>query len=467
MNSFFKLKENKTNIRTEVTAGLTTFFTMAYIIFVNPEILSKTGMDYNSVMLATCIAAGVGTLIMGLLANYPFAQAPGMGLNAFFTFSVVMTMGYTWQQALGAVFISGIIFILLTVTGLRKSIVDAIPPVIRMSIPAGIGMFIAFIGLNNAGIVRTNQGPIIDILFANSGAEATELIPLINSAAPQVLQLGNMTDPAVLLAVIGLLFTSVLIVLNIRTALFFGIVGTMLLGIPMGVTHIPENLLQQEFSIEPTFMKLDITGLFTSTSDDQSFFGLLITLVVLVISFTLVDFFDTIGTLMGTAARGGFLDKEGKLPRINRALTADAVATTLGALLGTSSVTTYIESGSGIVAGGKTGLTAVVVAILFFLSILLAPFAGIFPAAATSPALIIVGVMMMSSLKKVNFDDIEEALPAFSIVAFMPFTYSIANGIAAGLIFYSLVKIVRGKYKEVSPIVYFITLLFIVRFLFV
>jgi len=464
MNKYFKLAENQTSIKQELLAALTTFFTMAYIIFVNPAILSKTGMDFNAVLLATCISAGVGTLVMGLLANYPFAQAPGMGLNAYFTFTVVLGMGYTWQQALAAVFISGVLFIILTFTGLRKAIVDAIPLSIRLAIPAGIGAFIALIGFNNAGIIRFNQGPIIDIILGAEQLDKDAMIGQVLTAPPQVLEFGDFSDPAVMLAIFGFALLSVLMILRINAALFLGIVITVLVGIPLGVTQMPESYTLSNFDLSPTFLQLDFAGLLYSANGEFSAFELLLNIATVVISFTLVDLFDTIGTLLGTAAKGGFLDKNGKLPRMNRALTADAIATTTGALLGTSSVTTYIESGSGIVAGGKTGLTAVFVAVFFFLSILLAPFAGIVPAAATAPALIMVGVLMFGSLKKINFEDLEEAIPAFLIIMVMPFSYSIANGIAAGLIFYTLIKLAKGKAKEVHPIVYIITLLFIIRF---
>jgi len=464
MPDYFKLRENQTDFKTELMAGFTTFFTMAYIIFVNPAILSKTGMDFNSVMLATCVSAGIGTLIMGLLSNYPFAQAPGMGLNAFFTFSIVFGMGYSWQQALGAVFLSGIIFIVLTATGLRKLIVESIPPVIRHAIPAGIGLFIAFIGLNTAGIVKVNQGPVVDIIMGSEVLEQEQLLQQVNNLPPQVLEFGDFTDPNVLLALIGLLITAALVVARMKAALFLGILLTVVIGFPMGVTALPEQWVLQDLSLAPTFMQLDLWGLFQKGNAEGSWLGLLLNVFTVVIAITLVDLFDTMGTLMGTAAKGGFLDKSGNLPRMNRALIADALATTSGALLGTSSVTTYVESGSGIVAGGKTGLTAVVVAVLFFLSIFFAPFAGIVPAAATAPALIIVGVMMLGTLKNIDLTDFEEALPAFMIVGIMPFSYSIANGIAAGLIFYTLVKLVRGKARSVHPTVYVITLLFLIRF---
>lgn len=437
---------------------------MAYIIFVNPAILAKAGMDYQAVLLATCLSAGVGTLLMGLLANYPFAQAPGMGLNAFFTFTVVLSMGYTWQQGLAAVFLSGILFIILTVTGLRSAIVEAIPLTIRLAIPAGIGLFIAFIGLNNAGLVRFNQGPILDIIFGTAAFDKGAMAQQVLNAPPQVLETGNFADPAVQLAIIGLAITAILLIRNTKGALFIGIVATTLIGLLMGVTQLPDRYFLDFSASHTAFFQLDFAGLFARNGDVDSWIGVLTVIFSVVISFTLVDLFDTVGTLIGTASKGGFLDKDGRLPRMNRALLADAIATSLGALLGTSTVTTYIESGAGIMVGGRTGLTAVVVALLFFLAILVAPLAGIVPAAATAPALIMVGVMMLGSLRNIDFDNLEEAIPAFMIVALMPFTYSIANGIAGGLIFYTLIKMGKGKFKEVHPVVYLFSALFLIRF---
>ena len=463
MNKLFRLRENNTTLRTEVVAGITTFFTMAYIIFVNPSILAQTGMDFNSVLVATCLSAAIGTLLMGLLANYPFAQAPGMGLNAFFTYTVVFQMGYPWQQALAMVFISGILFLLLTISGLRVTIIDAIPATIRYAIPAGIGLFIAFIGLNNAGIIKVNQGPIIDIISSAEAMDQTALIEAVNQAPPQVLEVGNLGDPAVLLAVIGFIMMAMLMVMQVKGAIFLGILAAMLLGIPMGVTQIPETITASSITLAPTFFELDLLGLFQLPAG-SSFFHLIITLLTIVISFSLVDLFDTIGTLIGTADKGGFLDEEGKLPQMQKALFADATATSLGAILGTSTVTTYIESGTGVAVGGRTGLTAVVVAVLFLLSIFLTPIAGIIPGAATAPALIMVGVLMLGSLWRINLDNLEEAIPAFATFALMPFTYSIANGIAGGVIFFVLIKLVRGKLREVHPILYFLAALFVLRF---
>ena len=419
-------------------AGLTTFLTMCYIIFVNPSILAQAGMDYQSVMMATCLAAALGTLIMGLYANYPFALAPGMGLNAFFTFTIVLTMGYSWQQGLAIVFISGVLFIMLTITGLRAGIVNALPATIKHAIPAGIGLFIAFIGLNNSGVIRVNQG------------------------AP-VLQMGDINDPGVLLTLGGFIVLSLLMLFKVRTAMLLAILGVTLAGIPLGITSIPENISFDGISLEPTFFKLDFRGLFNHQTAG-GYWELLFTFIMVVISFTLVDLFDTMGTLLGTANKGNMLDHEGNLPRIDKALLADAVATTTGALLGTSTVTTYIESGSGIIAGGRTGLTAIVTGSLFLAAIVLAPVAGMVPVQATSPILVMVGLLMLDSLRKIDFEQFDEMLPALLVVIIMPFSYSIANGIAWGIIMYTIIKLGAGKKNELHPIMYVLSALFVLRY---
>ncbi|MFU0800761.1 MAG: NCS2 family permease [Xylanivirga thermophila] len=462
IEKFFKLKENNTDVKTEIIAGITTFFTMAYIIFVNPDILSQTGMDFNSVMIATCISATIGTLLIGLMSNYPFAQAPGMGLNAFFTFSVVFGLGYTWQQALAAVFISGIVFLLITISGIRQTVVEAIPLSLKNAISAGIGFFIAFVGFNNAGIIHVNQGPIIDIINATDKLDKGAMIGAVNNAGSQVLEFGNFADPAVLLAVIGLVITGILMVKQVKGALFIGILATTIIGIPMGVTNLDVDFSMKSITLKETFMKMDFAGL---VSGKGGVLNSIISVVTVVLSFFIVDMFDTMGTLIGTANKAGFLDKDGNLPRGNKAMLADAIATCAGAVLGTSTVTTFVESSAGVSEGGRTGLTSVVVSILFLLAIFLAPVAGIIPGAATAPALIIVGVLMMSSLKNINFDDFEEALPAFVTMVLMPYSYSIANGIAAGFIFYAIVKLVKGKAKEVHPVMYIFVGLFILRYL--
>ena len=460
--NLFRLKENQTTVRTEVVAGLTTYFTMAYIIFVNPSILAKAGMDYNSVLVATCLAAALGTLLMAFLANYPFAQAPGMGLNAFFTFAVVLQNGFTWQQGLAIVFISGVLFILLTLTGARSAVVEALPYSIRYAIPAGIGLFITLIGFNNAGLVRVNQGPIVNIILSTETLEAGALVEQISRAPAQILEMASFRSPSVLLAGIGLLVIAVLYARRVPGAILFSIVLTTLIGIPLGATPVPDSFSFTDIHLGDTLFQLNFAGLFER---DDSVLSVLTTLVVVIISFSLVDLFNTIGTLIGTADKGGFLDKDGRLPRMKRSLLADALATTFGALVGTSTVTTYIESNAGIAAGGRTGLTALVVGVLFLLSIFLAPVAGMVPAAATAPALILVGMLMMQSVQRINFADFENALPAFLTIVLMPFTYSIANGIAAGIIFYVLIKLVRGKAMEVPFALYLMAGLFVVKFI--
>ncbi|QSQ08015.1 Adenine permease AdeP [Koleobacter methoxysyntrophicus] len=458
LEKLFRLKGNNTTLRTEVIAGFTTFITMAYIIFVNPNILRMAGMNsagalgddalaYNAfndpvvgaVMVATVLSSALATLIMGLYANYPFALAPGMGLNAFFTFTVVIKMGYSWQSALGAVFVSGIVFIIITITGIREAIVNAIPLSLKNAVSAGIGLFIALIGFSNAGIVVSDPATIIG--------------------------LGNLTEPHTLLALMGLAITGILMARKVKGAILLGIIITTLLGIPAGIVSIPEGFTPVSLppSLTPTFMKLDFKELF-NLSGGAGILDAVIGFLGVVLAFTYVDLFDTLGTLVGTGAKAGMLDKEGRLPRINKALMADAVGTSAGALLGTSTVTTYIESAAGIMEGGKTGLTSVVVSLLFLASLFLAPVAGLVPAAATAPALIIVGVLMMGAVREIDFSDFSEALPAFMTIVIMPFSYSIANGIAAGLVFYPLVKVISGRAREVHPIIYILAFLFILRF---
>lgn len=435
LDNYFKLTENNTNVKTEVIAGITTFITMAYILFVNPDILSQAGMDFNSVFLATCLSAAIGTLIMGLYANIPFAQAPGMGLNAFFTYGVVMSLGYTWEQGLAAIFISGILFILLTLTGAREAIITAIPTSLKHAIGGGIGLFIALLGFKNSGIIVGDPNTL--------------------------LAFGSFDTAPVILAVIGLVITAILMVRNVKGAILIGIVATTIIGIPMGVTNTAINT-SLSLDITPTFMKMDFIGLLRL--GEAGVVGAIASVATIVISFSLVDMFDTIGTLIGTATKAGMLDENGNLPNMNKALLADAIATSAGAVLGTSTVTTFVESAAGVAEGGKTGLTAVTTGMLFLFSVFLAPFALVVPGQATAPALIVVGVLMMGAIKQINFDNFEEALPAFFTIAIMPFTFSIANGIAAGIIFYPIMKIASGKIKEVHPTIYILALLFILRF---
>ena len=458
MENYFKLRENNTNVKTEVIAGITTFVTMAYIIFVNPSILKMAGMNaasalgdgalqYNAfndpvvgaVMVATCLSAAIGTLIMGLYANYPFAQAPGMGLNAFFAFGVCLGMSYTWQQALAAVFISGLFFILITITKLREMVVDSIPMSLKYAVSGGIGFFIALIGLSNAGIVV----PDPDTLLA----------------------FGDLTAPTTLLAIFGLLLTAILMSRNIKGSMLISILITTLVGIFTKAVAIPEgfSLVSMPPSLAPTFMKMDFKGLL-NLGEGVGFLGAISGILAVVLSFTFVDMFDTIGTLIGTATKAEMLDKDGRLPSVNKALLADAIATSAGAALGTSTVTTYVESTAGVMEGGRTGLTSVVTSILFIFALFFAPLVGLVPSEATAPALIIVGVLMMSGLKEINYNDFTEAFPAFLTVAMMPFTYSIANGIASGMIAYPIVKLATGKHKDIHSVVYILAILFIIRF---
>lgn len=457
LDSFFKLTENNTSVKTEIIAGITTFITMAYIIFVNPNILMQSGMNSQglmgdaavkaglsvgndplvaSIFAATCIAAAVGTLIMALYANLPFAQAPGMGLNAFFTYSVCLGMGYTWQQALAAVFISGVIFIIITVTSIREKIIDAIPKNLKFAISGGIGLFIALIGLKNSGIIISDP--------------------------PTLVAFGKLTSPGVLLAIIGVLITAVLMARNIKGSILIGIILTTIIGIPFGVTKLAGiKLISAPPSLAPTFLAFDFKGLF---SMEAGVIGAITSVLTVIITFTLVDLFDTIGTLVGTAEKAGMVDESGKFKNMNKALLSDSVATTVGSVLGTSTVVTYVESTSGVSTGGRTGLTSATVGILFILALFFSGVVGIVPTQATAPALIIVGVLMMGAVTKIDFNDFSEALPAFFAIAFMPFSYSIANGIAAAVIFYPIVKIATGKYKEVHPIIYILAVLFIFRF---
>lgn len=457
MNRFFRLQEQNTNVRTELVAGLTTFITMAYIIFVNPSILSQTGMDWGAVFTATILAAVIGTLIMGLVANVPYAQAPGMGLNAFFTFTVCFGMGFTWQQALAIVFICGLINVLITVTRVRKMIIKAIPESLQYAISGGIGLFIAYIGIKEAHFISfTAEEPNL-IVSLGAGGVFKDIIPAIT----------NFKDQVAVLALIGLVVTVILMLLKLKGAILYGIIVTTLVGIPLGVTQIPDfsNMFQVP-SLAPTLFKLDLGGLFTDSSK-------LFLVLTTILAFSLADTFDTIGTFLGTGRKAGIFDGKdesalengkGFSSKLDRALFADATATSIGALLGTSNTTTYIESAAGISVGGKTGLTSVFTAIFFILALFLSPLAGMVPAAATAPALIVVGILMMESISKIKWDEFEFAAPAFFTVVVMPFTYSIANGVAVGFMFHVLSKVFRGKANEVHPIMYIVTALFIVNF---
>lgn len=440
LERFFKLSENGTNVKTEVIGGLTTFFTMAYIIFVNPGMLGTTGMNPQGVMVATCISAAIGTLIMGLYANLPFAMASGMGLNAFFAFTVCGAMGFTWQQALAAVFISGVIFIILSVTGLRTAIVNAIPMSIKIAISAGIGLFIAFIGLINSGLIHLENN----------------------------LPITSFNSPATLLAIAGLIIMIILMALKVKGAILIGIVATSLIGIVLQLLGIDVGVVfptSFDFSaiaaIKDTFFKMDFVGLFNFSAGAGT---VLTSIISVLITLTMIDMFDTVGTLIGTATKAKMLDKEGKLPNCDKALLADAVATSVGACCGTSTVTTYVESSAGIAEGARTGLSSVVVSILFIVSIFFAPVLGLIPGAATAPALVVVGILMVSGIKDIDWADFEVAAPAFLTMAMMPFAYSIGDGIGYGCISYVLIKLVKGKAKEIKPTMYVIAALFLIRF---
>ena len=430
MEKIFKLKEHNTTVKTEIVGGLTTFCAMASIIFVNPSFLSNAGMDYTAVMLATCVSAAIGTFLTAFLANVPFAQAPGMGLNAFFTYTICLGMGYTWQQGLAIVFISGLIFLAVAVSPLRSKIIASIPAPLKAAISAGIGLFICLIGLLNAGIV---------------------------TAGNNLLDMGSITSGSALLALIGLLVTGILMAWKVKGALFIGILISTVIGIPMGVTNVSNiSLSFSGISMAPTFLKLDFGGLFSM--------GVL-PLLTSVVTFAICDCFDTVGTLIGTAGGAGMLDKDGNLPGGDKALVADAIATCTGALLGTSTVTTFVESSTGVSEGARTGLSSVVVGVLFLLSCVLAPIAGIIPSAATAPALIIVGMFMIGNVSKVDWSDPEVALPAFLTIAIMPFAYSISDGIGFGFISYTLIKLARGKAKEVPVLLYILSALFVVMYI--
>ncbi|GGB26535.1 transporter [Tistrella bauzanensis] len=425
LKTYFQLDQLGTTVRREVVAGVTTFLTMAYIIFVNPVILANAGMDQGSVFVATCVAAAIGCLIMGLLANYPVALAPGMGLNAFFTFTVVLEMGYTWNQALGAVFISGLVFFILALVKVREYIINAIPMTLKLSISAGIGLFLAIIALENAKVVVDHPATL--------------------------LTLGDVTQPTVLLAALGFVVICALHYRNITGSIIIGILLVTILSILTGLNQA-QGIVSMPPSVAPTFFQLDIMGAL-----EAGMFGV-------IFAFLFVDLFDTAGTLVGVAHRGGLLDKDGKLPRIGKALLADSGATMVGAIFGTSTVTSYIESASGINAGGRSGLTAVVVAILFLVALFFAPLAGSVPAYATAPALLFVALLMMRGLSELDWDDMTEVAPGVLAAITMPLTYSIANGIAIGFVAYAAVKLLAGRIGDVSAAVWILAIMFILKF---
>ena len=427
LNKFFKLEENNTNVKTEILAGVTTFMTMAYILAVNPDILSATGMDKNALFTATALSAFVATLVMALVARLPFALAPGMGLNAFFAFTVVLGMGHTWQFALTAVFLEGIIFILLTAFNIRELIVNAIPLPLKHAVSAGIGLFIAFIGLQNAGIIVNNDAVLVG--------------------------LGDMGSAAVLIALFGVVLTAVLLSLKVKGALLIGIFAATIAGLPFGVTKMPgSHLVDIPPSLSPIFMKFEFSQIFS------------LDMLIVLFTFLFVDMFDTVGTLVGVSSKAGMLDKDGNVPRVKQALFADSIGTFFGAIFGTSTVTTYVESASGVAEGGKTGLTALSTAALFLIALFFAPLFTMVPAAATAPALILVGFFMMSPILKIDFENYTESIPAFVTIIVMPLTYSIAEGIVFGMLSYVLLKILTGKVKDISIVMIVLAALFVLKF---
>ena len=456
LDKIFHLKENHTDVKTEVMAGITTFMTMAYILAVNPNILSASGMDRGAVFTATALSAFIATCLMALLSNYPFVLAPGMGLNAYFTYTVVLGMGYTWQQALAAVFAEGIIFILLSLTNVREAIFNSIPMNLKHAVSVGIGLFIAFIGLQNAKIVVGNDSTLVSIFsFKSSVAEGTF----------------SSQGITVLLALIGVLVTAILLAKNVKGGILWGILITWILGIICQLTHlyVPNAdlgyySLLPDFSngisvpsMMPTFMKMDFSIVFS------------LDFVVIMFAFLFVDMFDTLGTLIGVASKADMLDKDGKLPKIKGALLSDAVGTTVGAMCGTSTVTTFVESASGVAEGGRTGLTSLVAGVLFALSLLLSPIFLAIPSFATAPALIVVGYLMLTSVTKIDFNDMTEAIPCFIAIIAMPFMYSISEGISMGVISYVVINVITGKAKEkkISLLMYILAVLFILKYIFI
>lgn len=423
--SLFKLREHNTNVRTELVAGITTFLTMAYIIFVNPQILGTTGMDQGAVFVSTCLAAAIGCFVMAFVANWPIGMAPGMGLNAFFAFTVVGALGYTWQQALGAVFVSGVIFIILTATGIRAWLIEGIPKSLRSSIVAGIGLFLAFIALQTSGIVVYNQATLVGQ--------------------------GDLSSHQVLFTILGFFVIVALDTLRIKGAILIGILFVSILSMIFGYSQTPDSLISMPPSIAPTFLQLDIWGVLN--------FGFINVILV----FVLVEVFDATGTLIGVAKRAGLMPED-KPNRLGKALFADSTAILAGSLIGTSSTTAYAESASGVQSGGRTGMTAMVVGILFLLSLFFAPIAGIVPAYATAPALLYVAGLMMRELVEIEWSDPTEAVPASLTALIMPFTYSIAEGIAFGFISYVVLKLITGKARELHMATILVAALFVVRF---
>lgn len=461
IDRFFQVSQNHSSVRTEVLAGITTFITIAYILILNPQILADpyiimgdpamAGKIANGVFIGTCIGAFIGTILCALYAKVPFAQAPGMGLNAFFAYTVVLGMGYTYGQALVVVFISGAFFIVITAIGLREAIIRSIPDAVKTAITPGIGLFITIIGLKNAGIVISNPATLVSLVdFSQWKIEGADLV-LMSSA---------------LVALAGLVIMGMLHARRVKGSILLGIVAATLIGIPLGVTHISNldmniGMKFRDFA-EVSFMKMDFAGLFSGPNMVETIF----TVTMLVISFSLVNMFDSIGTLLGAAKQSGMIDENGEVIRMKQALMSDAISTAAGAMVGTSTVTTVVESSAGIATGGRTGLTSLVTALMFLGAILFAPIVSIVPAAATAPALIFVGILMLGNIRDVDFSDMSNALPAFCTIVFMPFTYSIANGVAFGLITYCLMKLTTGRRQDVKVLTLAISVVFVVRYAF-
>ena len=429
LNKLFGFDSKKHNVRTEIVAGITTFLTMSYILAVNPSMFGLLeGMPAGAVFTTTALAAIIGTLAMAFFAKLPFGLAPGMGLNAFFVFSVCMGMGYSWQFALTAVFIEGLIFILLTVTNIREAIVNAIPKNLRYAVGGGIGLFIAFIGMQNAGIIVKDDATIV--------------------------ALGDITSGTALLAMIGLVITGVLYALNVKGAMLIGILATTVIGIPMGITEF-KGVVSTPESIEPIFCKFEWGNIFT------------LDMLVVVFTFLFIDMFDTIGTLIGVSTKANMVDENGRIPNLKQAFMADAIATTAGAVLGTSTTTTYVESAAGVAQGGRTGLTAFSIACCFAIALFFSPLFLSVPAAATAPVLILVGMLMMEPVRNIDFDDATEAIPSFITLVMMPLAYSISAGIMIGMISYVVVNLFCGKFKKLTPAMYILAILFILKYIFI
>ena len=425
LQKIFGFNKQTMNLRTEIIAGITTFLTMSYILAVNPAMLSTTGMDKGAIFTATALAAAIATLLLAWMAKLPFAQAPGMGLNAFFAFTLVQGMGYSWETALAAMFVEGLIFILITLLNVREIILNSIPVNLRHAISAGIGMFIAFIGLKNAGIIESNPSTFV--------------------------ALGHFT-PISLLAIFGILLSAVLLIKKVKGALFYSILLCTIVGIPLGVTDIPENFIpvSMPHSIAPTFCKFDFEGFFT------------LDMAIIIFTLLFMNIFDTLGTLVGLATKTGIMDKNGHIPHVKEAMMSDAIGTTISSMLGSSTVTTYVESASGIAEGGRSGVTSLITGLLFILALFFAPAFLLIPGAATTGAFVLVGVFMMDSIGKINLSDISEALPAFVTIIMMVLTYSIANAIILGLLCYVLLKLFCGKYKQITLTMYILAILFII-----